>query len=852
MGTGYTRNDTANNIADGNVINASDLDGEFDAVQAAFNASSGHSHDGTTGEGPQIDASGIANNAVALGTKTTGNYVATGAVSGVGLSGSASAEGATFTVTSNATNANTGSTIVARDSSGNFSAGTITAALTGNVTGNVSGTAGSATGNAATATALETARNIGGVSFDGTGNIDLPGVNTSGNQNTSGNAATATALETARTIHGVSFDGTGNIDLSEVVQDTVGAMFTGNTETGITATYQDSDGTIDLAVGTLNQNTTGNAATATALETARTIAGQSFNGTGNITIASSNLSDGSDLLKNVVEDTTPQLGGDLDLNSSNITGTGNINNTGTVTTDGLTVAGNTDISGGTIKLDGSHPTGTENTALGKDALDSVTSGASSNVAIGFDALEANTDTDHNVAVGHSALKAFNNAGGLGFNTAVGADAMEATTTGTSNTAVGYHAMGNHTTGDENVAVGYGTLNDAAFTGSDNTAVGTGAGIALETGDKNTFLGYVAGSAITTGSKNTIIGSYTGNSGGLDIRTSSQRVVLSDGDGNIRLYVDSAGQVGIGNTAPQATLHVGGSVRTGAGSASVPSILLDDTNTGFYSAGTDEIGMVTGGTERVRIDSSGNVGIGTSSPSTALHVEGANGDLLTVKAASGSEFAMRVDGNEISFKADADDDEASSIMTFDVDGSETMRIDNTGRLAIAGTGEIINSTSKLAVHGIIEASTVATKALDLARTDGSGSIIVFRRSGGATNGTISISGSSTSYNTSSDYRLKEAVVDMTGAIDRVKALAPKRFNFIIDADTTVDGFLAHETQTVVPEAVTGTHNEVDDDGNAVYQGIDQSKLVPLLTGALQEAIAKIETLETKVAALEAGN
>ena len=76
MGTGYVRNDTSNNIADGNVINASDLDGEFDAVQAAFNASSGHSHDGTEGEGPQIEAGGIANNPVALRTKTTGDYVA--------------------------------------------------------------------------------------------------------------------------------------------------------------------------------------------------------------------------------------------------------------------------------------------------------------------------------------------------------------------------------------------------------------------------------------------------------------------------------------------------------------------------------------------------------------------------------------------------------------------------------------------------------------------------------------------------------------------------------------------------------------------------------------------------------
>jgi len=95
------------------------------------------------------------------------------------------------------------------------STGTLVANLegnvTGNVTGNVSGSAGSATGNAATATALETARNIGGVSFDGTANIDLPGVNTAGNQDTTGNAATATVLETARTINGVSFNGSANI-----------------------------------------------------------------------------------------------------------------------------------------------------------------------------------------------------------------------------------------------------------------------------------------------------------------------------------------------------------------------------------------------------------------------------------------------------------------------------------------------------------------------------------------------------------------------------------------------------------------------------------------------------------------
>ena len=129
--------------------------------------------------------------------------------------------------------------------------------------------------------------------------------------------------------------------------------------------------------------------------------------------------------------------------------------------------------------------------------------------------------------------------------------------------------------------------------------------------------------------------------------------------------------------------------------------------------------------------------------------------------------------------------------------------------------------------------------------------IFWINGNGVVGGISTNGSATSYNTSSDYRLKENVTAVTDGITRVKQLSPKRFNFIVDGTTTVDGFIAHEAQTVVPEAVTGTHDEVDTDGNAVMQGIDQSKFVPLLTAALQEAIAKIETLETKVAALEAG-
>jgi hypothetical protein len=114
------------------------------------------------------------------------------------------------------------------------------------------------------------------------------------------------------------------------------------------------------------------------------------------------------------------------------------------------------------------------------------------------------------------------------------------------------------------------------------------------------------------------------------------------------------------------------------------------------------------------------------------------------------------------------------------------------------------------------------------------------------GSIDITGTnSTAYNTSSDYRLKENQVAISDGITRLKKLKPYRFNFKSEKSKTVDGFFAHEVTPAVPEAITG-----EKDGERM-QGIDQSKLVPLLTAALQEAIAKIETLETKVAALEAG-
>ena len=113
------------------------------------------------------------------------------------------------------------------------------------------------------------------------------------------------------------------------------------------------------------------------------------------------------------------------------------------------------------------------------------------------------------------------------------------------------------------------------------------------------------------------------------------------------------------------------------------------------------------------------------------------------------------------------------------------------------------------------------------------------------GYIQVNTGSGTYSTSSDYSLKENVVSISDGITRLKQLKPYRFNFKSDSSTTLDGFYAHEASEVVPESVVGTKDAVDSEGNIDPQGIDQSKIVPLLTAALQEAVTKIEVLETRL-------
>tara|TARA_R100001015_G_C4562093_1_gene121750 strand:- start:239 stop:880 length:642 start_codon:yes stop_codon:yes gene_type:complete len=175
-------------------------------------------------------------------------------------------------------------------------------------------------------------------------------------------------------------------------------------------------------------------------------------------------------------------------------------------------------------------------------------------------------------------------------------------------------------------------------------------------------------------------------------------------------------------------------------------------------------------------------------------------------------------------------------------SDNGSVANAFGVRIEGSGtQTFGNNNGCMVFQNVDAVGGSNHSLQIGRfLNGSGSVV----------GVILANDSTTSYSTSSDYRLKENQTSISDGIIRIKQLKPYRFNWKTDTSKTVDGFFAHEVSSVVPESIFGEKDAVDSEGNPNYQSMDHSKLVPLLTAALQEAIAKIETLETKVAALEA--
>jgi hypothetical protein len=420
------------------------------------------------------------------------------------------------------------------------------------------------------------------------------------------------------------------------------------------------------------------------------------------------------------------------------------------------------------------------------------------------------------------------------------------------------------------------------------------------------------------------------------------------------------------------------VVTGAGTVSAPVYsTTGDTNTGIFFPAADTIAFAEGGAEAMRINSSGNVGIGTTSPGAKLNVLVSHTETDVTTANSNSTLMLTSSGtgngvyNALKFAGNQQDmyimsfnngTEASRRLGFFV-GSVAGDAAADEKLSILGSGNVgIGTTSpgsKLDVSGLARASAFGmnanggsvstgiaapassnlglyTNTIERARIDSSGNLLVnttnqdaqidttpttnqftfrpgdgircsiigtnfFTRSGdgtifnlrrnATTVGTISVSGSSTAYNTSSDYRLKENIAPMTGALAKVAALKPCTYTWKADGSAG-EGFIAHELAEVCPDAVTGEKDAteirqvevspavyedvvipavLDEDGNKVeperiekrlvseavmedrefpvYQGVDTSFLVATLTAALQELSAKNDALEARLSALE---
>ena len=221
------------------------------------------------------------------------------------------------------------------------------------------------------------------------------------------------------------------------------------------------------------------------------------------------------------------------------------------------------------------------------------------------------------------------------------------------------------------------------------------------------------------------------------------------------------------------------------------------------------------------------------------------------------------GNDFRFWHDGSDNHiwgtGAHDLIFAANNAEKMRLYDTGEFRVHGGGsDVANRHFRFSVHA-------TSPLLEINHTaQNSNHTLIYFKAAGSAIGEIKQDGDGTiTYADSSDYRLKENIVDISDGITRLKQLKPRRFNFKSKPGYTKDGFIAHELQTVVPESVNGAKDEVvtadskanipqledKEIGDPVYQTVDKSRIIPLLTAALQEAVSKIETLEAKVAALE---
>jgi hypothetical protein len=319
-------------------------------------------------------------------------------------------------------------------------------------------------------------------------------------------------------------------------------------------------------------------------------------------------------------------------------------------------------------------------------------------------------------------------------------------------------------------------------------------------------------------------------------------------------------IGSGKTLTVAgTAVISGTLTAAAGSAAAPTIAATgDTNTGIFFPAADTIAFAEGGAEAMRIDSSGFVGIGTNAPSPyggALVVRKANtGQGVTNATAQFSDAvnsALWIGHTSGALNLVADQAIAFGY-TNGTTTSERMRIDSSGSLLVGKTADS-NITAGCQLNAAGTASFVQSTTADgpltqftniSASTPNGFRFTSFRFGASATEiGTITkSSASAVAYNTTSDYRLKQDIAPMTGALAKVQALKPVTYKWKADGSDS-QGFIAHELQAIVPDCVTGEKDAVDEEGNPRYQGMDTSFLVATLTAAIQELKAEFDAYKS---------
>jgi len=507
--------------------------------------------------------------------------------------------------------------------------------------------------------------------------------------------------------------------------------------------------------------------------------------------------------------------GDASGDAVTINGTATFANANPVLTPG-TANGVTYLNGSKVLTSGSALTfdGTNLTATNGASIQGLTVGrgagaVSTNTAVGSSALAGNGTGSNNVGVGYNTYASQSTSATGSENTAVGNSSLQNNSSGNYNAAFGRVALVSNTTGSSNTALGHSALYSNT-TASNNTAVGYQAGYSNSTGSYNAALGYQALYANTTASFNSAFGyqALTANTTGANN--------------------SAVGQFALGTNTTGS-----GNVAFGQAALAFNSTASYNTAVGYQAAYSN-----TTGTQNVCVGSQAGYSLTTGAYNTFV---GAAPSGYYVTTGSKNTILGAYNGNQ----GGLDIRTASNyIVLSDGDGNPRGVFDGSGNWCVGGVAKVYEGKVSVSFNGNGGAGSQGIALIDT-NASLSGDYALFVNSSGNVAGRITHNGTTTvAYTTSSDYRLKENILPMTGALAKVAQLKPVTYSWK-DDQLESEGFIAHELAEVCPQAVVGEKDAVDADGNPKYQGIDTSFLVATLTAAIQEQQAIIESLKARL-------